>query len=130
MPLLKSVVNVKLNMEMAAAAEIVEIACRIRPDQCTLVPVRPGEITSQAGWALDTDPAFIEDVVARLGAAGVRVSLFVEAAEPAVRWAAARGADRVELYTEPFARAFASSADEARERSGGDRPGAAGARQM
>jgi pyridoxine 5-phosphate synthase len=78
----------------------------VRPDQCTLVPVRPGEITSQAGWPPETPPAALAGIVGDLRAHGVRVSLFVDPREDAVRWAGAIGAARVELYTEPFARAF------------------------
>jgi pyridoxine 5-phosphate synthase len=99
--------GIEYNIEGDPRPDLVDLVLDVRPDQCTLVPVRPGEITSQAGWAPDTSPAFIDDVVARLKAAGVRVSLFVDPLEPAVEWAAARGADRVELYTEPYARAFA-----------------------
>jgi pyridoxine 5-phosphate synthase len=79
----------------------------VQPDQCTLVPVVPGEITSQAGWPLDTDAQWFGGVVSALQARGIRVSVFVEADVAAVEWAAGHGADRVELYTEPFARAFA-----------------------
>jgi pyridoxine 5-phosphate synthase len=71
------------------------------------VPVRAGEITSQAGWSSDTPAEWMKETVRGLRAAGVRVSLFVDPDESAVRWAAAMTADRVELYTEPFARAFA-----------------------
>ena len=78
----------------------------VHPAQCTLVPVRPGEVTSEAGWPRDTPRAVMAGVVADLQKAGVRVSLFVDAVEDAVRWAGEMGADRVELYTEPFARAF------------------------
>jgi pyridoxine 5-phosphate synthase len=78
----------------------------VRPDQCTLVPVRPGEITSEAGWPPDTPTGELSRHIARLKDAGVRVSLFVDARVEAVRWAADMGADRVELYTEPYARAF------------------------
>jgi pyridoxine 5-phosphate synthase len=106
--------GLEFNIEGDPRPDLVELVLDVRPDQCTLVPVRPGEITSQAGWAPDTDPAVIEDVVGRLKASGIRVSLFVEADETAIRWAAARGADRVELYTEPFARAFAADRDSAR----------------
>jgi pyridoxine 5-phosphate synthase len=70
--------------------------------------VLPGEITSQAGWPPDTSRAELGAVVARLRRRGIRVSLFVEADEAAIRWAAACGAQRVELYTEPYARAFAA----------------------
>ena len=66
----------------------------------------PGKITSQAGWPADTPRAATGRVVRDLRAAGIRVSLFVDPEEAPIRWAAEVGADRVELYTEPFARAF------------------------
>jgi pyridoxine 5-phosphate synthase len=69
------------------------------------VPVAPGEVTSQAGWSADAEPRHMRDLVARLRGAGVRVSLFIDPTPQAVEWAASRGADRVELYTEPYARA-------------------------
>ena len=78
----------------------------MRPDQCTLVPVAPGEITSQAGWTAGPESARLPAIVDDLKSCGVRVSLFVDSAPAAVRLAAAMGADRVELYTEPYARAF------------------------
>jgi pyridoxine 5-phosphate synthase len=86
----------------------------VKPDQCTLVPVQPGEITSQAGWSATTPSALLANVVRELRAARVRVSLFVDATDAPIRWAADLGADRVELYTEPFARAFEYGGAEAR----------------
>jgi pyridoxine 5-phosphate synthase len=68
--------------------------------------VLPGELTSQAGWPATTPNDAIAAVVRRFRDAGTRVSLFVDPDEAAIRWAAAVGADRVELYTEPFARQF------------------------
>jgi pyridoxine 5-phosphate synthase len=88
----------------------------VRPHQCTLVPVRPGEITSHAGWPPDTPADQIRGVVSDLQDRGVRVSLFVEPADAAIKWAAAMGAKRIELYTEPFARAFKES-EQAADRS-------------
>jgi pyridoxine 5-phosphate synthase len=78
----------------------------VRPHQCTLVPVTPGEITSQAGWPADTPAAALREVVADLQSRGIRVSLFVDPEDAPVRWAASMGAARIELYTEPFASAF------------------------
>lgn len=107
--------RVEFNIEGDPRADLLALVEQVRPHQCTLVPVRPGEITSQAGWPADTSRAEIGAIVARLNAIGVRVSLFVEADEAPIRWAAACGAQRVELYTEPFARAFergAAAADE------------------
>ena len=66
----------------------------------------PGEITSQAGWPPDTPVDGMSRTVGELQRAGIRVSLFVDPEPAAVRWAASLGADRIELYTEPFARAF------------------------
>jgi pyridoxine 5-phosphate synthase len=97
----------EFNIEGDPGDAFLEMVLRTAPDQCTLVPVRPGEVTSQAGWPPDDRSAFLGDVVRRLKSAGVRVSVFVDPDLAAVRFAAAQGADRVELYTEPFATAFA-----------------------
>ncbi len=101
---------VEFNIEGDPRPDLIDLVCEVRPTQCTLVPVTPGEITSHAGWPADTPREVLGDVVARLQARGVRVSLFVDPEPAAVRWAAGMGAERVELYTEPFARAFATSA--------------------
>jgi pyridoxine 5-phosphate synthase len=77
------------------------------------VPVAPGEITSQAGWPPETPPDALRDIVRDLQGQGVRVSLFIDPEPDAVRWAASMGAARIELYTEPFAKAFAQGADAA-----------------
>lgn len=106
--------GVEFNIEGDPRPDLVEMVLEVAPDQCTLVPVQPGEITSQAGWPVTTPPELAR-VIARLKQAGVRVSLFVDPDEEAVRWAAGIGADRVELYTEPFARAFAAGAAPGRQ---------------
>ena len=106
--------RVELNIEGDPRPDLLDLVHEVQPDQCTLVPVRPGEITSQAGWSIDTPRAQLDDVIATLRARGIRVSLFVDAEEAPVRWAADIGADRVELYTEPFARAFERGADDGR----------------
>jgi pyridoxine 5-phosphate synthase len=98
--------NVEFNVEGDPRPDLVALVLEIRPDQCTLVPVQPGEITSQAGWAPTTPKDTLARVIAQMQKAGVRVSLFVDAEPGPVRWAKEMGADRIELYTEPFARAF------------------------
>jgi pyridoxine 5-phosphate synthase len=98
--------SVEYNIEGDPRPDLIDLVLAVRPDQCTLVPVMPGEITSQAGWPPDTSPARLESTVRALQAASIRVSLFVDPDERAVRWAKAAGADRIELYTEPFARAW------------------------
>ena len=108
---------VEYNIEGDPRPELLALVKEVRPDQCTLVPVVPGEITSQAGWTSATS-AGLPDVVRDLNAHGIRVSVFIDPTEEAVRLAASVGADRVELYTEPFARAFERGAVEALESFG------------
>ena len=103
---------VEFNIEGDPRPALIDLVVELRPDQCTLVPVMPGEVTSQAGWRAGADRDVLETAIGRLKDARVRVSLFVDPDDAAVQWAADLGADRVELYTEPFARACARSASE------------------
>jgi len=103
---LRSSPQVEYNIEGDPRPDFLELVLRVRPTQCTLVPVKAGELTSQAGWPVDTSVAELSSIVAGIKKIGVRVSMFVDPVPAAVRWAAAVGGDRVELYTEPFARAF------------------------
>ena len=98
--------RVEYNIEGNPRPGFLELVAAVKPDQCTLVPVKPGEITSEAGWPSDTPAAALAGMVGALKASGVRVSLFVDPEPRAIEWAKTTGADRVELYTEPFARAF------------------------
>ena len=106
--------GIEYNIEGDPRVELLDLVGEVRPDQCTLVPVAPGEVTSQAGWRPGPATDAIPAVVRGLHAAGIRISLFVDAEAEPIRWAASTGADRVELYTEPFARAFEDNRDEAR----------------
>jgi len=96
----------EFNIEGDPRPDLLDLVDDVRPDQCTLVPVVPGEVTSQAGWRPGPATAAMPDLIKRLHAGGVRVSLFVDAAPEPIQWAASVGADRVELYTEPYVRAF------------------------
>ena len=102
------------NIEGDPRPGLIDLAIETHCNQCTLVPVMPGEITSQAGWSPDAASGTLDRAIKRLKSAGIRVSLFVDPEEAPVRWAASLGADRIELYTEPFARAFESGADAGR----------------
>jgi pyridoxine 5-phosphate synthase len=106
--------HVEFNIEGDPRPELLALVEQVRPDQCTLVPVVPGEITSQAGWQEGPASAGVPGVVDRLKSLGIRTSLFVDPQPGAIRWAASVGADRIELYTEPFARAFEQGSDAAR----------------
>lgn len=82
---------------------------RTRPQQCTFVPDETGAFTSDHGWDLAGDAARLEPVIAEARACGVRVSLFMDPLPEAMAMARKLGADRVELYTEPYAAAFGTA---------------------
>ena len=113
--LLKPARGVELNIEGDPRPDLLALVHEVGPAQCTLVPVQPGERTSQAGWPSGTSADLLRGCVRDLRAAGIRVSLFIDPVEDAVRWAASLDADRIELYTEPFARAFTQGPQAAEE---------------
>ena len=98
--------HVEYNIEGDPRPDLIDLVEAAKPTQCTLVPVVPGEVTSQAGWRPGAHRDRLPAVISHLHANGVRVSVFVDAAADPIQWAASAGADRIELYTEPFARAF------------------------
>ena len=106
--------RVELNIEGDPRPDLVALVHEVVPTQCTLVPVRPGEVTSEAGWSADTPRDELARIVGDMRAAGIRVSVFVNPDVEPIRWAADVGANRVELYTEPFAREFERGPDAAR----------------
>jgi pyridoxine 5-phosphate synthase len=105
--------KIEFNIEGDPRPDLLALVREVRPDQCTLVPVRPGEITSQAGWSTDAPRDELARTITDLKALGIRVSLFVDPLLAPVTWAAEVGADRIELYTEPYARAFERGVDAA-----------------
>jgi pyridoxine 5-phosphate synthase len=105
---LRATPHIELNIEGDPRPDLVALALELRPTQLTLVPVRPGEITSAAGWRPGDAPE-LTGVIEKAHAVGTRTSVFVDPDLDAVRWAADLGTDRIELFTEPFARAFATS---------------------
>jgi len=105
---------VEYNIEGDPRPDLLDLVDAVRPDQCTLVPVVPGEITSQAGWRAGPDAERLPRVIERLKSRGIRVSVFVDPVPEAIALAARAGADRVELYTEPYARAFENGEASAR----------------
>jgi pyridoxine 5-phosphate synthase len=109
--------NVEFNIEGDARDDLVDLVEQVRPHQFTLVPVVAGEITSSAGWPIDTPLAPLRAIVDRAHAVGTRVSMFVDPAPAAVEWAAALGADRIEIYTEPYAHACATRDADSIERA-------------
>ncbi len=106
--LLKNRPGAEFNIEGNPFHALLEIVAAVRPQQCTLVPDDPGALTSDHGWDVKRDGERLKPVIARLKSLGVRVSLFMDAVPAAMAAAREVGADRVELYTEPYARAFGS----------------------
>jgi pyridoxine 5-phosphate synthase len=98
--------GVEYNIEGNPFHAWLDYARQLRPDQCTLVPDDPGASTSDHGWDLVRDGKRLQPVIAELKSLGIRVSLFMDADVGNMQRAADLGADRVELYTEPYARAF------------------------
>jgi pyridoxine 5-phosphate synthase len=104
--------GVELNIECENAPELVEMVLAIHPAQCTLVPVTPGEVTSDHGWDLVRDGATLEPTIHRLRAAGIRVSLFADCNPNEVHRFASVGANRIELYTGPYAWSWGTADEE------------------
>lgn len=103
---LKSVVTTELNVEGNPTPDFLALCREVRPEQVTLVPDAPDAITSNAGWNVIKHQNFLRDVVAELKSYGARVSIFLDP-DPALVDAAARtGTDRIELYTEAYARYY------------------------
>jgi pyridoxine 5-phosphate synthase len=96
----------EFNIEGNPFHGLLEFVREVRPSQCTLVPDETGAFTSDHGWDLGRDGRQLGPVIAELRVLGVRVSLFMDPVPAAMAAAAGLGADRVELYTEPYARAF------------------------
>lgn len=107
--------TVEFNIEGDPRPDLVELIHEVRPHQATLVPVLPGEVTSQAGWPADSRGQGLLDAIASFREAGIRTSLFVDPEDAPIRWASDVGADRIELFTEPFAAAFARDRQEGEE---------------
>lgn len=105
--------GVEFNLEGDLRKELIALACEIRVDQCTLVPVTPGEVTSDHGFALPREAATIMPTIARLNDRDIRTSIFVDANAGMIEEAAKTGARRIEIYTGPYAEAFGGPGAEA-----------------
>ena len=103
---LRDLVHIKLNLEMAATPEMIEIACRLRPEMAMLVPEGRHEVTTEGGLDVSRQEAKLKDAVARLADAGIVTSVFIDAELAQVEAAAHVGARVCELHTGPYAHAF------------------------
>lgn len=111
--LLSKIVSTEFNIEGYPTPEFMDLVIKASPAQVTLVPDSPDALTSSAGWDVVANREFLSEVVARFRNAGIRVSIFVNAEVEQVKAAASIGADRVELYTKPYADNFATNRDAA-----------------
>jgi pyridoxine 5-phosphate synthase len=110
---LKPIITTEFNIEGYPLRSFLDLVIEVKPNQVTLVPDAPDAITSNAGWDTVTNKDFLTEVIRELKNAGIRVSLFVGADPKMVEGAAIVGADRIELYTEPYASAYPFNPDQA-----------------
>lgn len=103
---LRPLVRTEFNIEGYPSEEFMELVLSVRPTQATLVPDAPNVLTSSAGWEIVPNMEFLTSIVDRLKEAGIRTSIFVGTDEDNIRAAARTGADRIELYTGPYAELF------------------------
>ena len=103
---LKPLVRTEFNVEGYPSPDFLDLVLRVKPHQVTLVPDPPEVLTSNAGWDVVRHLDFLKETVGRLHSEGIRVSLFMEPEPSSMEAAAQTGTDRVELYTEIYARQF------------------------
>jgi pyridoxine 5-phosphate synthase len=103
---LKKIVTTEFNIEGYPDERYLKLIRDVKPEQATLVPDGPDAITSNAGWNTKDHAAFLKDVVSELKSLGVRVSIFVDPLPKMIEGAFNVGADRIELYTEPYAHGY------------------------
>lgn len=100
----------EFNLEGDEREELLALAEELSVTQFTLVPVKPGEVTSDHGWDLPRQHDLVAPIVARLKGRGIRTAIFVDPNPDMMKAAAATGVDRVEIYTEPYASSWGSAA--------------------
>lgn len=100
---LRPILRTEFNIEGYPSKEFIDLVLRVKPTQVTLVPDAPDQITSNCGWDTKTHQAFLTELMDTFGEAGIRTSIFVGTDLELIEYAAKTGADRVELYTEPYA---------------------------
>ena len=110
---LRPKLSTEFNIEGNPSDDFCSLVLKAKPDQVTLVPDAPDQLTSNHGWNTIKHEAFLRDVVGRFKAAGIRVSIFIDAQPLLADYAKKVGADRVEVYTEPYAANYAANREEA-----------------
>ncbi len=110
---IKPLITTEFNIEGNPIDKYIDLVLEVKPTQVTLVPDGDAQLTSNHGWDTLQNQTFLTEVTGRFKEAGIRTSIFVDASAEMVEGAKECGADRVELYTEPYASGYASDRDEA-----------------
>ena len=110
---IKPIITTEFNIEGYPSEKFMNLVLSVKSNQVTLVPDPPGAITSNAGWDTKASFLFLKDIVSRLKDAGIRTSIFVDPISENIEYAAKTGTDRIELYTEPYARNYPASPEKA-----------------
>lgn len=106
---LAQTIRTELNIEGYPSEEFMDMVCRVRPTQVTLVPDSPEQLTSNAGWDTKRNEHFLTEIVSEVIKAGIRSSIFINPDCSMADYARRAGADRVEFYTEPYAAGYANN---------------------
>ena len=110
---LRPLLRTEFNIEGYPSSDFIDLVQKVKPHQVTLVPDAPDQITSNSGWNTKANLDFLSELMDRFGEAGIRTSIFVGTDIEMIEYAARAGADRVELYTEPYASGYKKNPDEA-----------------
>ena len=100
---LRPAISTEFNIEGYPSPEFIDLVLKVKPHQVTLVPDAPDQLTSNAGWDTKTHFSFLSELMDTFSNAGIRTSIFISTDKELIEYAAKTGADRVELYTEPYA---------------------------
>lgn len=110
---LKPLINTEFNIEGNPHRTFIDMVLEVKPEQVTLVPDADDAITSNAGWDCKEHLDFLKSVIAEFKAAGIRTSIFLDPNPEMVKYAAQTGTDRIELYTEAYAKGYTNNKEEA-----------------
>jgi pyridoxine 5-phosphate synthase len=110
---LKPLITTEFNIEGYPSKEWMDLVLKVKPDQATLVPDPPDAITSNAGWDTIKHESFLKEIISEFKRAGIRSSIFIETNLKHIENAVKIGTDRIELYTESYAKGFSKNKEEA-----------------
>lgn len=110
---LKAVLRTEFNIEGYPSVDFIDLVLKVKPQQVTLVPDSPDQITSNSGWDTKKNLEFLSEIINRFNEAGIRTSIFISTDLEMIEFAAKTGTDRIELYTEPYATNYPKNKEEA-----------------